>query len=589
MKDRIPRPRMQESGYLSPRRLFLLSAVVGLVCLVAVIATIGDIGVTCDEPHYYDSCCQQIAWFRQAATDFSAGRWSAPFEPGVIDRYWNYQPVFNVHPPFYKLCSSLTLVIFEPWMGFIGAYRIAPAVMFSLLVAILFWTVGRRYGLVAGFWAAGSLALMPRVFGHAHFGATDMPISLLWFASAVSFHRALESRRWAVVFALIYGLALATKFTAFVIPLPLAAYILAGRRFKQAVWPVCIALVVSPLIMIGLNPQWWHNTAERIYTYLVNSANRSDYAQIVTYYLGKRYGYYLPWHHCLVYTLFTVFPLVLTGFIYGFWSIVRRPFSDQWASHMLLHWLALIAVMMLPSSPGHDGVRLFLPAFVFLAVVSAKGFHCFITQDLPGILSRVPGFGQSRERCKLCAWLLLGAALIPQLVALVRVHPYELSYYNSLAGGIQGAHRLGMETTYWWDPLNDDACRLINETIPDSAVVATMYNELFRFLQKSGKIKPALEFSKKEYDYLFNYNRQGLFEAQDWVLYRKGVPLAELKVDGVQLFAIYKAPEVFYEILTVIDDSKNPCSQYEKAVFFQKMGMDDRFLEEMGNILRSYP
>ena len=50
-----------------------------------------------------------------------------------------------------------------------------------------------------------------------------------------------------------------------------------------------IALLVGPLIMVGLNPQWWHDTFERLYTYLVNSATRSDYIRIPTYYLGRKY------------------------------------------------------------------------------------------------------------------------------------------------------------------------------------------------------------------------------------------------------------------------------------------------------------
>jgi hypothetical protein len=31
----------------------------------------------------------------------------------------------------------------------------------------------------------------------------------------------------------------------------------------------------------------------------------------------------------------------------------------------------------------------------------------------------------------------------------VRLHPFELSYYNALVGGVRGAARLGMETTYF--------------------------------------------------------------------------------------------------------------------------------------------
>ena len=296
-----------------------------------------------------------------------------------------------------------------------------------------------------------------------------MPLTLLWFASAASFHRALKSRRWALVFALVYGLALATKFTALVIPLPLALYVLLFRRFSRAAWPVGIALVVSPLVMVGLNPQWWHSTLERLYFYLADSANRSDYLCIPTYYLGSQYYFYLPWHHSFILTLFTVQPLVLAGFIYGLWRTARHLLADPWISHNLLHWLGIMFVMMLPSSPGHDGVRLFLPSFVFLAVISARGFKDFISRALPWVLTRIPGTGHWARRAS-GAWLLLGAMLVPSLVILTRAHPYELSYFNSLAGGVSGAEDLGMETTYMWESFNDTSCAVINRTLPDSAV-----------------------------------------------------------------------------------------------------------------------
>ncbi|HUU26779.1 MAG TPA: tetratricopeptide repeat protein [archaeon] len=561
----------------SSRRLLLLSIFVGLAALASVTATLDDLGVTWDEPFYYEKCREQLAWLNQASRDFSQGNWSAPFSPEALSSHSTFRPleerIYYTHPPFFKICSALTLVLFEHWLGPMGAYRLSPAIMFSLLVALLFFTVGRRYGILAGLWAAASFSLIPRVFGHAHLGASDTPITLLWFASAVSFHRALESRRWAPVFALVYGLALATKFTAFLIPLPLTIYVLLSRRFKEASWPVGIALVVSPLIMLGMIPQWWHAPLEGFLNFLEGSTARSVWASIPTYYLGKQYSFNPPWHHSLVYTLFTVPPLVLALFFYGLWRTLRRPFTDRWATHMGLHWLVFMLVMMLPGSPGYDGVRLFLPAFAFLAVISAKGFYHFVTRDLPPFLDRVPWLSY-RVRA-LSAPLVLVVMVIPSSVVLARLHPYELCYYNSIAGGISGAHSLGMETTYWLDPVNDKACRLINDTLPDSAVVFTRNNSHFVFLQRLGKIKPSLGFSKYRFDHLLQYYRQGLFNDQDWLLSRRGTPRAELKVDGVRLLAVYKYPEDLREILAALDSSKSPESLYEMALIYQLMSKPD--------------
>jgi len=579
----VPR---KDSKSTSPLFLRLFSIIAGLTAFAAVTVTIDDIGVTADEPHYYKSCLQEIAWFRQSISDFKKGDWAAPFHPEVLDRYWNFELVFNVHPSFYKLGSSLTLVLFERWLGTIGAYRLSPAIMFSILVGLLFFTVGRRYGLWSGFWAAAGFALMPRIFGHAHFGATDTPITFLWFASAVSFHRALESKRWALVFAIVYGLALSTKFTAFVIPVPLMAYVILSRRFKDSLWPIGIALVLSPLIMIGLNPQWWHSTFERLYIYVTNSATRSQYFLIPIYYLGKQYDFYLPWHHPLIYTLFTVPPIVLSFFLYGFWCTVRRPFSDQWALHMLLHWLVIIGVMILPSSPGHDGERLFLPSFPFLAAISARGFHDFVSKVMPQLRSR---FNCLRLKLKhALASVFLGFMIIPAAWALAHIHPYELSYYNCLAGGISGANKLGMETTYWWDPFNEKACRMIN-SLPDSSVIFTRNNDHFLFLQRLDLIKPSLKIRSENVEYVLQYCRQGIFDDHDWLLYRRGVPEMEISLDGIRLWAIFKGFDVSRKILAIIQNSNNVESLYEGALLYLHLGRPDSVLLALNKYLKYRP
>jgi hypothetical protein len=44
---------------------------------------------------------------------------------------------------------------------------------------------------------------------------------------------------------------------------------------------------------------------------------------------------------------------------------------------------------------------------------------------------------------------LAALLLLPGLLGILRLHPFELSYYNELVGGLPGAQRLGMETTYF--------------------------------------------------------------------------------------------------------------------------------------------
>ena len=60
--------------------------------------------------------------------------------------------------------------------------------------------------------------------------------------------------------------------------------------------------------------------------------------------------------------------------------------------------------------------------------------------------------------------LLLAAALLPGLIAIVQLHPYEYVYYNTLAGGVEGAYRK-YELDYWMLS-NLEAVEYLNETAP---------------------------------------------------------------------------------------------------------------------------
>ena len=555
---------------LSGRRFAILSVAVSLLSLAAVVGTIEDIGITTDEPHYYDSCLKEMEWFALAWDSITSGDWTTPFSRETIDRYWHFQVVFNVHPPFYKLASCLTLALFRDLLGSVAAYRLSPAIMFSILAGLLFWTTGRRYGPTAGLWAAAGFVTMPRLFAHAHCGATDMPLSFLWFASALAFHQALESKKWSVVFAAVYGLALATKFSALIIPLPLVIFVIASRKFKQAAWPVGISLVVSPLILVGLNPEWWIDTFQRVSAFVLKSASRSEYLHIPTYYLGKKYEFVLPWHHSLVYTLFTVQPLVLSGFIYGVYRILRRPSDDPWAGHLLIHWAVLHGVMILPSSPGHDGVRLFLPSFAFLAAVSAKGFQHFVTEALPGkILPALGTLGRKANPAGLAGPVLAGLMVVTSLFALVKVHPFELSYYNNLTGGIRGASALGMETTYWWDAFNRETCAKINRYIPPSSVIFARNYWHFGFLQRIGWLDPTYKFRNRDVNYILQYHRQGILGPQDWLLIRKAQVGETIELEGVRLVSIYKHPEAVYDLLDKLSRSQDREALYEMSMLLR--------------------
>ena len=112
--------------------------------------------------------------------------------------------------------------------------------------------------------------------------------------------------------------------------------------------------------------------------------------------------------------------------------------------------------------PVYDGERLFLHIFPAWAMLIGLGF---------GRLWQRWGTLRSRR-------YLLAVLLVTQCYGVLALHPFGLSYYNMLTGGLPGAHRLGLELTYWSDAVDHVLLdRLAAEIRPGTraALVPTLY------------------------------------------------------------------------------------------------------------------
>jgi hypothetical protein len=117
---------------------------------------------------------------------------------------------------------------------------------------------------------------------------------------------------------------------------------------------------------------------------------------------------------------------------------------------------------MLPT-PAHDGVRLILPCFPFLAALAGWG-----TAWVAGLLGRrLPD-----RAAAWCAPALLSLVLLPAAWATFRVQPYGLSYFNRLIGGPRGAWAAGFELSYWYDAFTPQVLADLDARLPRDAAIA---------------------------------------------------------------------------------------------------------------------
>jgi hypothetical protein len=143
------------------------------------------------------------------------------------------------HPPFYAVIGNIGWWLGSGWLAPREAHRLGPATLFAVTCAVLYLFMARRFGRFAGFTAVGVWMLMPRFFAHAHLASYDVPLTCLWFLTIAAFWKAREGWHlslirgvsWSAIFALLLGCAAATKFTGWLIPIPLLAWTcFAGAR-----------------------------------------------------------------------------------------------------------------------------------------------------------------------------------------------------------------------------------------------------------------------------------------------------------------------------------------------------------------------
>jgi len=280
---------------------------------------------------------------------------------------------------------------------------------------------------------------------------------------------------------------------------PLAIWIVRRALFRalrgNTIWGVerpaletwTAVLAFAPIIAWLGNPLWWRETMPRLAHYLmINAARRGAVPDIPIFYFGQTYLYSLPWHNAWVLMAITVPAGILIAAAIGLAYALKLVRHDQVPTYFALHLITLPAIRML-GTPAHDGVRLFLPTFFFLAAMAAWGTAW--AADWLGRLTRRPtGFWR---------WGLATLVLGPAAGQLVGIHPYELSYYNELIGGPRGAWRAGFELSYWYDAFNERALAQINDRLPPGATVDCLnpnaMPETFSVLQSLGQLRGDLK------------------------------------------------------------------------------------------------
>lgn len=515
-----------------------------LLSCVALVATCSDIGWTWDEVYYFLSSELQIEWSRTLLSALRAGNLSQVLSRETLDAYWLWDITHNPHPPLYKILSSVSLVLFKNILDDFTAYRLSTMLLAGLLTVFLFCTVEKRYGLVPALYGALSLLGMPLFFGHAHFAATEIPLATFWFCSYWAFWRGLDKISGSVLLGIFLGCALATKFTAVLIPCAFILWSILYRE-KRALRNL-LAMALSPCIAVALNPGWWYQPVHKIWDFILMSTSRQDTIPISTFFLGKTYVFSPPWYYAPVMTGVTIPLTILLTILLGTMLLAKQKFRNSYDNLFLLNIPLIYAVVMLPNAPVHDGIRQFFSLLPFLAYLAGMGFF-YLGELIKNLQVKAYLKNSFIALCFL-------SFIMPAGYQIKQYHPYELSYYNELIGGLRGAYEKGMEVTYWFDVINTRFLDEFARQVPDGARVSVWPPNIdyFIFLQSRGKIKKEVTFfmpakedmpqegQPEKPEYCILMSRLGAFNSFYWRIFKGCKPVFSSELDGVPLVSLYR-------------------------------------------------
>jgi len=521
------RREKSQTKHRDPRVAFATIGVfVAVLCLIA--STADKVGLTYDERIYMAIASRVGQWLGILAS----GDISHALSKDAIDTYWSTK---DQHPGFLKLLAAVTVPLGSPVLPPMSAYRVATALLFAAMCAGMFRFL-MRYGWVAAATGVGSLVTMPSVFAHAQLLTLDVPCAAMSFLATLAFVRTTESPRWGWFLALgaLLGLAIGCKLNAFFVPLVLVVWWAMFHRKHFGRYALA-CLVVAPAVFILTWPALWRDTIPKLSDYV---AFHLGHYPIPVSYFGRVYvDPPAPWHYPFVMTAITTPPVVILLWALGLSrSIVERG-RDRVVVLFLMSAAVQMLVVALPSVPKYNGVRLFVSAFPYLCAVGGIGL-AWAMDSIGRRAGASPGRAMLRPDgpvFRLIPFLLL----VPSILGIAEVYPFEMSYYSPLVGGTPGAVKLGFEPTYWGESYGA-ATQWLFAKAPVGARIAVLppgvLSTLVEFYRVSG-VRPDLVFvagedDMRQADYVMFHTRRGELTPDALRLLDDGRPLFAVTHDG---------------------------------------------------------
>ena len=441
-----------------------------------------------------------------------------------------YGPLMSIPP----VASYLLLYKYWQFLPQDSAYHL-PIILWGIggilaLYGFLKEAINKRVALFAAFF----LAIMPRFFADMHNNMKDIPSAAIFAVNMWLLWRLVKHKRLSDLLLAVVGFAAAfnVKINSIFIPVIFAVWLILiaksaeRRKFFAARFSSLIKgllkqkdlraaeqkkfapisarkhifvfayFLLAPIAAFLLWWFFWPNPIAQLdHAYRTFAIGTNNIEVLLN---GNWYcsGGNVPWYYPFWYlTITTPLPLLLF-FLIGLISLIRhrRPIGI-----LLLLWFFLpLSRYLLPNIGVIDGIRHFEEVLFPLAALAAIGLDFMIRQ-----ISLI-------RLIRPMSLILILFTVFSLLFTLYSYHPFQITYFNELVGGIKGA--FGKYDLDYWGGSQKQAVIWVNENAPQNSKVHIVMSAdvAGRYLRPDLLIN-LNKYNYDESDFVIFLNRQSFF------------------------------------------------------------------------------
>ncbi len=451
-------------------------------------------------------------------------------------------------PPLADTLSAMTMEIFAyrlGWLDPIDAFHLTKILLCGLLLLVLFRFAAPRLGTSAAFLAILILGTYPRFWGDMHFNPKDIPETVFFAFTVIAFYIWYEKPSWqrAVAVGILFGASLSIKANALFLPfvaimgvwpwrLTSRPWSQLAEHLKKSFGHYALMLGAGLAIHLGTWPYLYADPLRRLkayYVYIISQGERQ----------GRATWNWDP----LIQTVTTMPEVVVALLLVGLGFAIWRSRTKSPILRLLVVWFALpIFRISLPGMVNFDGIRHFEEFVPAASLLAGYGGASLVDLVAKGRFCK--------KRLFAVGLLLLMVCNIGSII--LRYHPYEHCYYNSLVGGLSGAqskYRLPDATEYWASSYRQGMRWLNVHASLDSALYVPIADWVVRltapiWLRKDIKVIP--ETSVKSMlvagrtVYVMFITRTNWYNQLATYCSQRLRPVHQIIVDGAPILQIYR-------------------------------------------------